>query len=274
MSERVTILDGSTFVVSNRNGDIEPSATFPTGLFSSDTRFLSTWVLTVNGERLTPLSVDDLEYFESRFFLVPGQPTQYVDATVSIIRQRTLAGSFVEDLTIINHDVRPAALTVRLEVGSDFADIFEIKDVQQKARPTRVTVENGRLRLSYQRDTFRRDTIVSASATAQLDEQGLTFQIQIEPYNEWTAQLHVETLVHPPMPQFGASLQNYQAQIGVRKREQLDQWLAQAPRLVCDYGSLTETYRRSLVDVAALRYTLLGLPKHMPAAGLPSMALP
>ena len=68
----VKILDGNTFVVSDDRGDIEASLTDPTGLFSFDTRFLSKWVLTVNGERLTALSTDDLQYFETRFFLVPG----------------------------------------------------------------------------------------------------------------------------------------------------------------------------------------------------------
>ena len=36
-------------------GDIEASLTEPTGLVSFDTRFLSKWVLTVNGARLTAL---------------------------------------------------------------------------------------------------------------------------------------------------------------------------------------------------------------------------
>ena len=52
----VRILDGNTFVVSDARGDIEASLTDPTGLFSFDTRFLSRWVLTVNGERLNALS--------------------------------------------------------------------------------------------------------------------------------------------------------------------------------------------------------------------------
>jgi hypothetical protein len=47
MTDFVRILDGSTFVVSDRNGDIQPSREFPTGLFAVDTRFLSTWILTV-----------------------------------------------------------------------------------------------------------------------------------------------------------------------------------------------------------------------------------
>ena len=76
----VRILDGSTFVVSEDTGDIEATPTEPTGLFSLDTRFLSTWVLTVNGERLNALSYDDLQYYESRFFLVPGMATHYTDA--------------------------------------------------------------------------------------------------------------------------------------------------------------------------------------------------
>ena len=82
----VKILDGNTFVVSDERGDIEASLTDPTGLFSFDTRFLSKWVLTVDGDRLTPLSVDDLQYFETRFFLVPGTGTVYVDAKLSVIR--------------------------------------------------------------------------------------------------------------------------------------------------------------------------------------------
>ena len=66
----VRILEGNTFVVSDKRGDIEASATDPTGLFSFDTRFLSKWVLTVNGQRLNPLSIDDLHYFEAA--LLPG----------------------------------------------------------------------------------------------------------------------------------------------------------------------------------------------------------
>ena len=58
------LLVGNTFVVSDSRGDIEASLTDPTGLFSFDSRFLSTWILTVDGERLNPLSVDDLQYFE------------------------------------------------------------------------------------------------------------------------------------------------------------------------------------------------------------------
>jgi hypothetical protein len=80
----VSLLDGNTFLVSSASGDIEATTDNPTGLFSYDTRYLSTWVLTVDGSRLSPLSVDDLQYLETRFFLVPGQAAVYVHAQVSV----------------------------------------------------------------------------------------------------------------------------------------------------------------------------------------------
>src|SRR5688500_1281376 len=123
-SAQVSILDGNTFVVSDQRGDIEASMTDATGLFSFDTRFLSKWVLSVNGQRLTPLSVDDLQYFETRFFLVPGTGTIYVDAKLSVIRHRTVGNGFQEELTFFNHDNKPFDAVVRLDAGCDFADLF------------------------------------------------------------------------------------------------------------------------------------------------------
>ena len=46
-SNTISILEGNTFVVSDPRGDIDASPTEPTGLFSFDTRFLSTWRLTL-----------------------------------------------------------------------------------------------------------------------------------------------------------------------------------------------------------------------------------
>jgi glycogen debranching enzyme len=182
MTERqVKILEGNTFVVSDERGDIEASRTDPTGLFSFDTRFLSTWVLTINGERLTPLSVDDLQYFETRFFLVPGTGTVYVDAKLSVIRQRSVGNGFHEELTVLNHDGKPVDLVVRLEADCDFADLFEVKDALKKKGAYSTRLEEGRLVLAYQRETFSRSTTISSSQPCALDEQGLTFNLKLGP---------------------------------------------------------------------------------------------
>ncbi len=124
----VSILEGNTFVVSDLRGDIDATPTDTTGLFAFDTRYLSRWRLTINGKTPNSLSTDDLQYFSAQFFLVPGTGTIYVDADLSIIRKRAVGKGFHEDLTILNHSAKPVDLEVRIEAGSDFADLFEVKD--------------------------------------------------------------------------------------------------------------------------------------------------
>jgi glycogen debranching enzyme len=265
----VKILDGNTFVVSDSRGDIEASLTDPTGLFSFDTRFLSEWVLTVNGQRLTPLSTDDLQYFETRFFLVPGTGTVYVDSKLSVIRRRAVGNGFREELQILNHDEKPVDLTVRIDAGSDFADLFEVKDALKKKGTYSARVTDGRLVLGYQRETFTRATDISATAPSRVDKKGLTFKTRIEPQGEWSTNLDVVTAIlgsgeRHERPTFARPRGRQSMETNLKR------WLDQAPTLECDWDSLRETYRRSLVDLAALRFSppIMGY-RSLPAAGLP-----
>src|SRR5215211_4987707 len=188
---QVRILDGNTFVVCDDRGDIEASLTDPTGLFSFDTRFLSKWILTVNGQRLTSLSMDDLQYFETRFFLVAGTGTVYVDAKLSLIRHRSVASGFHERLTILNHDAQPVDLVVRIEADCDFADLFEVKDALEKKGAYSKRVDDSTLRLTYERESFRRSTTISSSQACAFDERGLTYEIKIGPHGTWETDLDV-----------------------------------------------------------------------------------
>jgi len=261
----VKILDGNTFVVSDDRGDIEASPTDPTGLFSFDTRFLSRWVLTVDGERLSSLSVDDLQYYEARFFLVPGMGTVYIDAKLSVIRQRAVAGGFHEELTLLNHSDRPVRLQVRLEAGCDFADLFEVKDALRKKGRYSADVHSRSLVLRYERASFKRATVVSATARARYDRDGLTFDVRIPAHGQWTTELHVVA-----EGQGGVLDARDPKRALERMRRNLERWIDAAPRLECDWGPLRRTYRRSLVDLAALRFSppITG-GRSLPAAGLP-----
>ena len=267
----VKILDGNTFVVSDSRGDIEASLTDPTGLFSFDTRFLSRWVLTVDGERLNPLSVDDLQYFETRFFLVPGTGTVYVDAKLSVIRQRAVGDGFHEELTILNHDEKPVSLTVRVEAGCDFADLFEVKDALKKKGRYSTQVEKKRLTLGYNRGTFNRETVISASQPAKIDGKGLTFAVRIKPHEEWTTDLDVVTAATGAGGRFvRPKYERGEKRARPAMDVDLDRWLRDAPRLESDSEQLRNTYRRSLVDLAALRFSPpVAGGRSLPAAGLP-----
>jgi glycogen debranching enzyme len=267
MSE-VKILDGNTFVVSDDRGDIEASPVDATGLFSFDTRFLSKWVLTVNGDRLNALSVDDLQYFETRFFLVPGTGTVYIDAKLSVIRRRAVGGGFREELTILNHDDKPARLSVRIDAGCDFADLFEVKDALKKKGKYYARVTGGRLVLGYERQSFRRETTISSSTPAKVDKNGLTFTVKLEPHGSWSTELDIVPGLGP-YARLGA-MTAAKRRSKVNMEQDLRRWLEDAPRVECDWEPLKATYRRSLVDLAALRFSPpVAGGASLPAAGLP-----
>jgi glycogen debranching enzyme len=195
----------------------------------------------------------------------------YVDAKLSVIRRRAVGDGFHEELTILNHDDHPVDLTIRIDAGCDFADLFEVKDALKKKGRYSARVERKRLVLAYERETFQRATAISASAPAKIDEQGLTFAARIEPGGEWTTDLDVV----PAAGASGAFVRPKYARGQRRARpnmeRSLEAWLEDAPRLECDLDSLKSTYRRSLVDLAALRFSppVAGRGKSLPAAGLP-----
>jgi len=266
-TDLVQILEGNTFVVSDTRGDIEPSVSDPTGLFAFDTRFLSSWILTIDGKRLTALSTDDLQYFATRFFLVPGSTNVYDNAQMSIIRERAVGGGFQERLTVMNHEPTPVEITVRIQAAADFADLFEVKDSLKKKGQYATEAIEGHLVLRYTRETYRRETWISSSVKPVVENDGLRFDLKIPAHGTWNTDLEVVYVI-AGFEEFGKSRGRRRAED--RMARGLDKWLDKAPRLQCDSESVAATYHRSLVDLAALRFTTLTMPNHaLPAAGLP-----
>jgi glycogen debranching enzyme len=266
----VKILDGNTFVVSDGRGDIDASPADPTGLFSYDTRFLSRWILKVNGQRLNPLSVDDLSYFETRFFVVPSTESVYADARLSVMRQRATGGGFREELRIFNHSEKPVDVSIRIEAAADFADLFEVKDAPVRKKGRYYTrVERGWLLLGYERETYTRETTIASSAPAHADEGGLSFVAHVEPHGTWTTELRVTPAL---LNMAGTELTHSTLDLGAGESlgTELDAWLRETPVLRSDWEPLRITYRRALIDLAALRFsTAIAGPRSLPAAGLP-----
>ena len=266
----VSILEGNTFVVSDRRGDIDATPTETMGLFHQDTRFLSRWKLSMAGKALSPLSVDNVRYFVARFFLVPGSGTIYVDSDVSLIRKRSVGDGFHEDLTVLNHSGKPIDVTLELEADADFADLFEVKDALNKKGERYRHVDDKRLVLGYRRDRFKRETWIVVHDGAQVSETGLRFQFHVPPHGEWNTCLEVvaatdvvgRTTTHT---KYG------HADDDARPADvDLAAWMDASPRLSCSWPNIERTYQRSLVDLAALRFfPLLLQGDPVPAAGLP-----
>ncbi|WP_435794505.1 amylo-alpha-1,6-glucosidase [Micromonospora zamorensis] len=267
----VACIDGNTFMVSDSSGDVESSPATPVGLFAADTRFLSRWMLFVNGECMTALSVDDSQYYEVTFFVVPGAAVDYVQADLSAIRRRRIGPDLTESLTIFNYGDKDTDLDVRLEVAADFADIFEIKfDVGEKVGTHYTHVGPNELRLGYRRGTYQREVVVSASEPAEFDPDGIRFRVRLRPGEQWSTQLQADMRALRPDGVDLRSALRAQRPDASTLPTSLRAWVEAAPTLDTDSVALKQVYHRSLVDLAALRFAPLSLSgAAVPAAGLP-----
>src|SRR5260370_27958983 len=255
-SKTISILEGNTFAVSDLGGDIDASPTETKGLFAWDTRYLSRWLLTLDGKTPNVLSTDDLAFFSAQFFLVPGTGTVYVDADLSIIRTREVGDGFHESLRILNHKAEPVDVDVRIAAAADFADLFEVKDALAKKGERYTRVERDRLVFGYRRETFVRETCISSSAPeTMLTEDGLHFSVHIDPHGEWTTDIDVLIFLNADT---SASATSAPASPRLARRpemqQRLDDFLKTTPPLVSPPDAPQPIYPPSLVARAELAF--------------------
>src|SRR5262249_60896447 len=97
------------------------------GFVRADTRFISSWMLTIDGQPLPILRSDTVDYYSAVFFLT-NPPTETLPKNVmSVRRSRFVGGDLHEEVNIHSFSDHPLEFELRLAVGCDFADLFEIK---------------------------------------------------------------------------------------------------------------------------------------------------
>jgi len=160
---------------------------------------------------------------------------------------------------------------VRIEMGSDFADIADVGQTPaRRRRETATTVDEDRLCLVYQREAFRRETIISSSAPGELDPHGITFQLHLQPQEHWETELNIQTVLRAVRGHdIRENLLTHKNRDRRMLRQEVDDWLARVPKLRDAGGMVRRIYERSMTDLAALRYTTLTIHEPLPAAGLP-----
>src|SRR6266542_1777036 len=236
VAETGSILDGSTCLVSDRRGDVDASPAEAHGFFFRDTRFLSRWRLTADGRSLDVLSTDETAYFHAQFFLVP-----HGTRTVSVIRKRVIGDGLHEDVTVLNHDVKPLELTLRLDAAADFADLFEVKDALQKKGEQYRRIDGDMLVLGYHRGDFVRETRIRSSQPAQLDDEGLTLHVEVPPHGEWNTCLFVNPVTEEENAiKHRHGEEDAKPNVGVT----LEEFIARGPRLETDWDPLHHIYER------------------------------
>ncbi|MEV5447722.1 glycogen debranching N-terminal domain-containing protein [Streptomyces sp. NPDC052644] len=128
--------------------------------------------------------------------------------------------------------------------------------------------ESDRLRLGYRRGNFVRETVISSSRPARYDRNGFAYSVHLEPNEQWDAEIDVQTFALGPG---GRDLRLGVTAHGNERlalQHDLQEWIAKAPKVNSEHDRVAATYRRSLVDLAALRFAPLsrgGPPPPPPA---------
>ena len=271
----LTILEGSTFCVSDDRGDIVDPVM---GLFADDTRFLSRWVLTINGKRPLSLSSGKVEYFSAAFYLrnpIAGGLEQDV---LSIGRDRFVGDGMQEHIVVQNHAPHPVEFELALEVGTDFADIFAVKEHDfalghPDTAPPLPELAAAEFESDGNQFVFMDDsrclTQVLLSEPGNVNGRSVRYTIALEPREEW--RLRVDVIVSPDgvriaparaERRFGDELS--------RVRASLSAWHLRVPQLRASWEPLGSTFSQSVADLASLRMDEdPRVPGQLPAAGMP-----
>jgi glycogen debranching enzyme len=271
LSERtISVLDGSTFVVSDRLGDMRSDRSREHGFFCYDTRFLSHCVLRVGDQPLDLLGLDQREHFAAQFFMTPSVGPES-EAPCSVMRRRLIDHVWIEEISIVNHRHESSAIELELEFDTDFADLFEVKDGSVEARQVTCLCDDRSLTLSYERDGFRRSTTITSGAPASVTRGGFAYSLVLAPGEQWSNIFTITPSAAQPAVAFEArKARGSLTAMSTAKSRELERWLTKAPALVASNPALTRTYRASLSDLGALRLPPdISKGATLPAAGLP-----
>ena len=266
----LSVLDGTTFVVGDRLGDVRADEGREHGFFCEDTRFISRWVLRVTEAPLQLLSLNQSAHFDAQFFLTPevGPDEQ---APCSVIRHRLVDHVWMEQVTVTNHRRDPSRFRVTLEVDADFADLFEIKDGAVAERDVVFSQDGEGLTLTYTRHGFHRAVTIVGSAPATITRTGFEHDLKLGPGEQWSSSFTISPAAAQPGIQFARREPRGSLEaVRIARAAELETWLAAAPVLEADDPALLRTYRASLTDLAALRiHPDITNRATLPAAGLP-----
>ncbi len=263
-SDAVTLVEGSTFAVSGRSGDMNPDSA--QGLFFSDTRIVSAWQLLVAGQPAQHLTVLAGDPYQSTFLARVAPRGSQTELLVE--RHRYIGNGMREDLVLCNLGNEPLNTTVFLAVAGDFADVFAVKDSRLQYRGELSSYADGdSLHFGFQDGDARRGVRISAQG-ATAARNGLHFEVTVPPRGTWrTSVLVVPSLdgqeLAPAFPLDRSVSESLPAQ-------RFRTWRGGSIRVDSDDVELRRTLRRSMEDLGALRIADPGHPDDIAvAAGAP-----
>ena len=252
-------------------GDVPPGSIG--GLVHADTRLLSTWVLTINGAPLLPLRSGGVEHYSAAFFLTNPELPGLRANEFGVRRLRSVDSQLRERIELWCFAREPEPIEIRLSVGNDFADLFEIKDAVRD-RSEQITrshdPDGSTLVFTYRNEGFTAQTRVEVSPPADLvDGDDLVWELEPADDATWSVDITVPFEIGPD--EVVPVRSGFGEVAGGQTDDATARWFAEIPVLKSDSDLLLHIGEQTAKDLLALRVQtrLEGHSVVLPAAGLP-----
>jgi glycogen debranching enzyme len=272
----LTINQGGTFMVTELSGEI--AADGEQGLFANDTRFVSYYAISANGEPWRRVTSSTPVYYGARIHLMNGdlitENIPIAAGTVSLTISRGVSEGVHEDLDLVNYNRFPIRFNLEIAIRSDFADFFEVKShrfVRRGRIETQWNPNACELRTSYSNLDFNRTFVYRIGYDTRSDYANgrITFPIELQPGASWHTCCDY-ILAH------GTNIKEPTRTCLLRSEDTRfdslqSEWLAQATALTSANEDLYRPYRQSVEDMGALRMhdDDSADDQWLPAAGVP-----
>jgi glycogen debranching enzyme len=246
----VTLVEGQSFCVSGRSGDITPE--FPHGLFLLDTRIVSSWSLQLNGHRVEPLGVDVHDPFGATFLGRSAPARGHADADVVVLRHRHVGQGMRERIVVRNHGLEDVPVVLTLSCDADFADLFAVKEGRAEAHG-QLWAEHaaGSLRFGQRLGGGSKEVWVTASQPGRSELGSIAWEEHLAPDASFEVCLEVTATIGDTAiePRFRCGQHDGDSV----PKQRMATWHATLPTVATASAPLTQTLTRSAVDLGALR---------------------
>ncbi|MPZ48357.1 MAG: amylo-alpha-1,6-glucosidase [Dehalococcoidia bacterium] len=267
ISDTLITREQGQFLLTDATGDIPRANKRGLGLYSHDTRHLSSFEFLLDGAPpLMLLSTADSGFTQEQvlgnYRSVQEEGRVIGRCTIEITRQRVLNRGLEESLQITNYNTFPVSIRPSYFFDADFADIFEVRGHQRKQAgnlsPAEVTERSICYRYWGADGVWRRTLIAFDQPPDEIDATRAVYELSLGPRE--TKDIHFRILLdEPEESEPGSALR--------RLHGEYSKWHAGFARIRTDNEVFNEVVSRSISDLRVLWTNLNGLPYI--AAGTP-----
>ncbi|UZX02908.1 amylo-alpha-1,6-glucosidase [Arthrobacter sp. CDRTa11] len=246
----VTLVEGTSFCISLPNGDIREGSAH--GVFLQDTRMVSGWHLTIDGQSLEPLASETQEPYRALFVGRVIRVDEYADSPLIVERLREVDAGVTERITVWNYSLKPAVCEVSLSIACDFADLFEVKEARTPRRWDEIRQPDNESLVIRGAWRDARKAVIFKAPGAKIESEGLSFRVEIAPHTCWNTTVRIAPLLDEATSSSSSRNLADTREVSPSDRRR-QEWVAKIPVLQIGNRSIERILRRSYDDLGALR---------------------